>query len=391
MVRASPRMQRGYAALMAVLLALAFFGSLIATFAWVANGRARDTYADVEGQALSQYAVGLRGFVANVQANPATLPANPYVVTGVNWLKPPTCGGLAGNPAEGYVPCHFTGETLGAQYQTTITRDAMTNRVEARTVVRVPPLGGDPNSVVLLAEKVAEAALRQQTLPANGMFYAAWANVAATATGPAGVVPAPADRGQVLLLVSNAPSNDIWLRVDGTNSMLANLNMGGFSIGNARDASFSGDVRVQGRQQIDNGLTVTNGVADLQSGVITTDAVLTSIGRFASQGIYSARVLYGSSSYVVPKPNCAQAGNSPAIYAAFQATGSVNFDGNYRGDAMYDARVDVADLGASWQVTPVVRGTQITMGMNGADITLTKSLNATNPADARIVVLTRCR
>lgn len=387
----SPRTQRGYAALIAVLIALAFTASLIATFTWLANQRARDTYADIEGQALSQFAVGLRGFVAAVQADPAKLPANLYVVTGVNWLKAPTCGGLTGNPAEGFVPCHFTGETLGSQYRTTIRRDAMTNRVEARTVVRVPPQGGDPQSVILMADKVAEAALRQQSLPANGMFYTAWGNVAETATAPAGVVPAAADAGQVLLLVSNAPSNDLWLRVDGTNSMQANLNMGGFSIGNARDASFAGDVRVQGRQQIDNGLTVTNGVADLQSGLITTDAVLTSIGRFASQGIYSARVLYGSSSYVVPKPNCTQAGNSPAIYAAFQATGSVNFDGNYRGDAMYDARVDVTDLGASWQVTPVVRGTQFTMAMNGADITLTKALNATNPADARIVVLTRCR
>src|SRR5690606_20235842 len=62
--------------------------------------------ANGEGQALAEFAVGLRGFLATAQANPALMPAAP--LAGVDWLKAPSCGGRAGNPPAGYVPCNFT-------------------------------------------------------------------------------------------------------------------------------------------------------------------------------------------------------------------------------------------------------------------------------------------
>jgi len=384
--------QRGAAALIGLLVALALTGALVSGYALIAQRQYRIAFAEIEGQAASQFAVGLRGFVAAAQSNPALLPSNPFVNGGVEWLRPPTCGGLAGNPDAGYVPCNFTGQTLGQNYRTSITRIAATNAIEARLIFRVPVLDGDPATLILTAERVVEASLRQQSLPANGMFYEAFANVSTGANGPSAPVPAATDVGRVVVIVNNAPSNDIFLRVDGTNQMLANLNFGGFSVRNARDARFSGDLRVENRVQIDNGLTVTNGLTDIRGDAIfERNVVLQNIGRFASSGIYNAQLLTGAASYNVGKPNCAQAGNAPAIYTSFQATGSPNHGGVYRADALYDSRIDVQDLGGSWSVTPVVRGTRFTLQQTGVAISLNRTLDQTSPSDARIVVMTRCR
>jgi hypothetical protein len=193
----------------------------------------------------------------------------------------------------------------------------------------------------------------------------------------------------VVLIASNAPSNDIYLRTDGTNAMLANLNLGGFSIANARDGRFSGDLRAQGRIQADGGL-IANGPADLRGGLVTADAAITSVGHYASEGIYTAMVLTGATSYTVPKPDCSQAGNNPGIYAALQSTGSPNSAG-YTADAIYRSRADVTDNGASWTVTPVVEGTRFDMSVSGTTVTYTKTVVPSNPTDARVLVMTRCR
>lgn len=396
--RSSLRKQRGAAGLIALLVALGLAGAAVGGYALMLQRQYRTTYAEIEGQALSQFAVGLRGYVASIQADPSLLPSSPFVNVGVDWLRPSICGGQDTNPPEGFIPCNFTGQTLGRDYRTTVTRDAFTNSVEARVVVRVPSLDGDPRTQALTAERVVESALRQQSLPANGMFYEAFANVPTTATAPGPVVAAAADVGRVVLVVNNAPSNDIWLRTDGTNQMRANLNFGGFSVRNARDGRFSGDLRVEGRTQIDNDLIVTNGVSDLRGGAIVGSAAIPNSGlfldniqRFAESGFYSAEVLTGSIFYNVLKPDCSRSGNSPAIYTSMQSTGSVNFDGTYRADAMYDARVDVIDNGGSWQVRPIVRGTRFALTQTGGTITLDRSLQQVNPSDMRIIVMLRCR
>jgi hypothetical protein len=404
MSRRSLRKQRGAAGLIGLLVALGLAGAAVGGYALMLQRQYRITYAEIEGQALSQFAVGLRGYVASIQANPALLTSSPVTQTGVNWLKAPTCGGIATNPPEGFVPCNFTGQTLGNTYSTTITRDAFTNNMEARLAVRVALLDGDPRGQTLTAERVVESALRQQSLPANGMFYEAFANVPLNATAPGPVVPAPADVGRVLVVVNNAPSNDIFLRTDGTNQMRGNLNFGGFSVRNARDGRFSGDMRVEGRAQIDNDLIVTQGVADLRGGAIVGSSTvdnsglfLDSIQRFAETGIYQAEVLTGSQIYTISVPDCSRSGGggvpggSPAIYTSIQSTGSINYDGTYRADAMYDARVDVERIGSTWWIRPVVRGTRFQLTQTGGIITLDRSLQQVNPADMRIVALVRCR
>lgn len=374
--------------LISLAIGLTILASVLVVYMQWSARQALIDRARAEGQAASQFAVGLRGFVATLQANPSLIPATQ---NGVNWLKSPTCGGLATNRTEGYVPCNFTGETFGAGFQTTFAYSAATRLIEARTTFIVPIMGDGPANRVMMAERVVETMLTQQVLPNSGMFFSAWANVPANATGPAAGATAPgADAGRVVLVVNNTPSNDIWLRSDGTNRMLANLNGGGFSLENFRDARLSGDLRVEQRTQLDGGVTVMNGVADLRGGAITSDLALTSIGKFASQGIYDGMVLTGATSYWVAKPNCAQAGNQPAIYAALQGTGSINANG-YIGDAITESRVDVQDYGTSWLITPKTYGTRFDLYRSGLNIVLGKTLVGTNAVDSRIVVLLRCR
>jgi hypothetical protein len=392
--------QGGYTILTGLLAMLGLAAGGMGAYVWYAERAMRDNFAEIEGQALSQFAVGLRGFVADVQADPSRLPSNPYIVTGVNWLKPPTCGGLERNPPEGYVPCAFTGQTMGPQYTTRITRNALNNQVEARTYFTVPAFGGDARSRSVLADKVVEAALRQQSLPANGMFYEAFANVPVEANAP--IPPLfqasfPQVRGQVLLLVNNAPNNDLWLRTDGTNQMRANVNLGGFSIGNARDGRFRGNVRVEGVQQVDGGLAVTNGLGVFRGGAIATDMLVEALGdggegsgRFVSSAIYDVYVLSGNTQYTVPKPNCTRAGNQPAIFTAYQGTGNPNPNG-YFADAIYDARIIVQDQGSSWLVRPAIAGTRFGLSLVGNDLTLTKQVLPVVSPDTRIVVMTQCR
>ena len=388
--------QRGYAMLIGLVAVLGLAGSGMAAYVWYAERALTETFTETEGQALSQFGVGLRGYVASVQANPALLPGNNAWNFGVDWLKPPTCNGvptgLPTNPPEGFVPCQFTGQSLGRLYDTQIQRDPMTNAIVARTRFMVPTLGGEPARRTMTAERIATAALRQQSLPANGMFYEVWGNVGMNANGPhAPPAPLPGNVGRVLMFVSNAPSNDIWLRTDGTNRMLANLNAGGFSIANARDARFSGDIRVEGATQIDGGLAVTSGLSVLQGGVLTTETLISSVGRFASSAIYGAEVLTGEESYLVRKPDCSQAGNTPAIYTALQGTGNPNPNGVYVADSIYESRVDVQDFGTQWLVAPRVLGTRFGLQLAGNNLTLTRDIQAVNARQARIVVLTQCR
>lgn len=381
------RTQQGYT-LLSAFFALGIFGATIVFYTRWEDRRQLMSRAAIEGEQAGQFAAGLRGFIAAAQANPSLIPGTQ---NGVDWLKAPSCGGIGTNPDEGYVPCTYTGGTLGQFYQTTFTYDAATNAIEARTTFMVPPHGDSARNAILFADRVAAGALEEPTTPNTGMFFNAWSNVPATATGPWAPPADPGpNSGRVVMVVNNAPSNDFWLRTDGTNRMLANLNAGGFSIENARDGRFSGDVRVDQRMQVDRGLTVNNGTADLRGGAITPDVRISSIGRLASEAIYDARVLTGATSYVVPKPNCTAVGNNPGIYVAMQGTGTVNSNG-YQADSLYSARADVVDAGAVWQVVPVVQGTRFDLSMSGDEILFNKQLTQTNPADMRLLVMTRCR
>jgi len=379
------RKQRGYL-MVEVGLAILVASAMVMMLYRQQARRERIEQDAGNGQELVQFAVGLRGFIAAAQSNPGIIPGTAQ--TGVNWLRPPACGGLATNPAQGYVPCSYTGGRYGSLLSTTITRNAATNFIEARSSFFVPATSPDR---VVRAERIAQAARAAAATAPGGVFFAAYANVPTTANGPVNpAAMAAADRGRVLMIASNAPSNDIYLRTDGTNKMLANLNLGGFSLANALDARFSGDVRIQGRAQIDTGMTVV-GAADMQGGIITNEMALTSINHYVTEGIYDAKVYSGAASYTIPKPNCAQAGNNPGIYAALQSTGDPNAGGGYVADAVYQARVDVNDTGASWTVIPRLYATRIDMAMNGSNLQMTKTVVPGDTTAMKVLIMTRCR
>lgn len=386
------RQQRGYA-LLAVSLSLIIFTALFLMWMQADAQRAFNERASGEGGHAAQFAVGLRGFIAAAQADPSLIPGGAQ--TGVNWLKAPACGGLPGNPTAGHLPCHFTGGNYGPSYTTLFQHDPVTNHLLVRTHFTVAETGsGDPRRRGIFAERIVAAALATQAPPGSGVFFSAFANTPANAMGP--VIPVPAggpgaDTGRVVMLASNAPTNDIFLRTDGTNHMEANLNMGGMSIGNALDGRFSGDLRVDGMAQISDGLTVTTGAADLRGGLITNEAAFTSIGKYASEGIYHAEVYTGAQQYTVAQPDCSQAGNSPGIYAVVQGSGTPNADGGYHGDAIYETRVDVEEVGATWRVRPVVQTLKLNLEREEDELLLTREVSTVNPENMRILVMTRCR
>jgi hypothetical protein len=377
--------ERGSALLSAIIAVSIFTALFLAWMVWQAKQEEIDK-ANAAGKSLAQFGLGVRGFIAAVQSNPSLATGTR---TGFAWLKPPSCGGLATNPAVGYLSCAYNGGEYGERFTTRIEVDAANNAVQARVSYVVPlPVNGN-SSAVAIASRIAAAASGSAVATVDNAFVTVLSNVADDASTPATAASMAANRGRVLMLVDNAPSNDQWLRTDGTNRMLANLNMGGFSIGNARDASFSGNVRVSQAMQVDQGLTVTTGSADLRGGVVTTDVAMTDIGVFASQGIYAAEVLTGSTSYQVAKPRCSASASVPKIFASLQATGTTNVDG-YQADSIYSSRVDVTDAGGVWVVTPVLIGTRLDMAVSGSTITLNKSNPTITPRDARIVVLRKC-
>lgn len=402
--------------LIGILIAL---GIMLGTIPWAVEQADRQTtssWARSTGNDLAEYAAGLRGFIANAQSNPAILPAAPVV--GANWLKAPTCGGLAANPVDGYIPCHFGGiggndTVFDASYTTTFTRNAATNFIEAR-VTFIPQVNSNPATRGNVADAIVNAALDQNPVPANGMAVGFMSNVPTNAndlSARPGIIanPASPDFGRVLLIASNAPSNDLWLRTDGTNQMLATLNMGGNSIANARDIDAAGNVRIGGSAQVGNDLSVlnntsiqgdlvvngnissdknvnagedviaqrdvksgrdmvtgrdllvtsggnafiSNGVGGDAAGVLFTDDVSITDATLsngtsprASQAVYEQYVTDGITT-AIPKPTCANNG-TPRIYASFQAVASPD------GFPIANSKVQVDDLGANWNVSALV-------------------------------------
>lgn len=390
----SPRRQRGEL-LLATLFALVLIAGAVTLYMRFVADRHVVNIANKEGEALSQFVVGLRGFMAAVQADPTLMPTS--VQTGVNWLKPPTCGGRASNPDPGYVPCHFNGATFGRLYRTEFVHNPVTNEAEMRTHFIVPLLGttgtdgGGANQGrgrrVNLAAQVVNTALAGQANPNNGVFFSAFANVPANANDPKPISVNPSgDAGRVVVVVTNAPSHDIFLRTDGTNRMLANLDMGEMSIADAMDGEFLGNVRIDEQLQVRAGIRVTEGVAEFQDGVVAPDMVIEGIGKLASEGIYDAVILQGGGT--VAKPNCDAVGGTPGIYAVLQDTGAPT---SGDGDALYQSRVDVTDLGSSWRVDPVLQATNFDLSREDNDIILTKSLRSVSPGNARVLAMTRCR
>jgi hypothetical protein len=411
-----------------------------------------ESSAKAAGHDLAQVALGLRRFIADVQANPSLLPAG--VMTGVDWLKSPSCGGLATNPQDGYVPCQLgkygAWSTLfETDYRTTFALNPTTNFIEARTTF-IPTIPSDPDRRGTIADQIVNTAMEENPVPANGMFTNFMSNVAVNANDLSGRPaimgnPNSADFGRVLLVASNAPSQDLWLRVDGTNQMLAALNMGGNDLVNAKGiqatgnlnlgggASIGGDARIQGNLQVDkdasvkqdlfvtrdaavgrdlaveqnitsrngdiqavNGnVTASNGVRGDARGVVVADDVYATdmtlsngLAPRMSQAVFDMRIVGPSAQ--VRKPSCPTAGTE-RIFTTIQDIASD------QGNEIAGARIRVSNNGTSWTVNPEVLEVITTYSTNtdpvtGAvtSISVNKSRQWKSASSAKIAVATKC-
>ena len=196
------------------------------------------------GVLLAQTADGLRRLISAVPGNPAFLPASPQ--TGVNWLKSPTCGGLAANPPQGFVPCSFGDNFWTPAFQTTFTNVA--GQIEARLTFVVPAAYSRPRAGVL-ADIIAEHANANLTTsvvnaPAPGVITPGFVTVMShvrqadnnLANRPAiRANTADADFARLVVSVSNHANTDAFLRTDGSNRMNAALNLNNNDLINGRN------------------------------------------------------------------------------------------------------------------------------------------------------------
>lgn len=186
------------------------------------------------GVLLAQTADGLRRLISAVPGSPTMLPTSPQ--TGVNWLKSPTCGGLATNPPQGFVPCSFGDNFWTPAFSTTFTNVA--GRVEARLTFVVPAAYSRPRAGVL-ADIIAEQANANLTTsvvnaPTPGFITPGFVTVMSHVRPADNNLSnrlliranvADPDFARLVVSVANDSSTDTFLRTDGTNRMLANLNV----------------------------------------------------------------------------------------------------------------------------------------------------------------------
>lgn len=370
--------QRGSAPLISLLIAVGAMAAMIPVFAQLWEDRVVRQSSEAAGKQLAQFSVGVRGLVARIQAGDQALPADQV---GANFLKPPSCGGLPGNPSEGYIPCNFgnydngNADTLfDGQYTTTFSHDPATDLIEVRTWF-FPSYPQKPGYEAVIADMIVNAAKSTPAGSPTGTFANYLANVPDDADDltNATVDPTDSNFGRVLSIVSNAPASDIYLRIDGANHMEADLDVGGHDIVNTRDVNASrdvnagqdlsagrdldvggdaiigGDGQVRGNMLVDldlatggnayfSGDVFANRNVNARGNIVTENNVIAdqnfigedlfvtntrmsdgSIPR-ASQGVFEKRV-YNSGSFWVTRPTC-RGGSDPLIFTSIQSVSS---------------------------------------------------------------------
>lgn len=410
--------QRGQA-LLEVIVAIALFSIFLSSGLSLWKGYQIQQRAEMYGQTLAQFAAGERSYISAVQGGTVT----PFTGTasGVNWLKATTCGGTIPTPT-GFIPCSFDGSPLGPSYQTTITQ--ADGSVTLRTYFTVPLGFVNQAGLAELASETANVARAKSAMPASGTFFNAYANTPIMASAPVSVSAiAPADRGRVVAVVSNTAANDIWLRTDGTNTMLADFNGGGHNVVNVANGTFSGglttftlatgnnatvggNLDVTGATQLNGQVTINNnaqvnGNVTLASGktVSANDVYLQGLGLYASQGVIAGiQTLTGATAYAVAKPNCSPYGTTPAIYASVQNAGNAANAPAANGQtpsAIYESFVQYVDNGTSWSVTPTLKYvsyqlTSTNLGNGNYTVTWQPQIYD-DSSRLQILVMTKCR
>jgi hypothetical protein len=199
--------------------------------AWIDNLNAQAT-----GVRVAQYNSAVASWI---NAAGAAVPTGAY--NGIGWLQnAATCAGATG--AEDFLPCGFEGLLpWNLQYNTTIDTNATdpavpVGRVRAITNLGTPTFGAGPpllnyGAALLRAAQayVGISQLRAQNLVGLTSYR---------------ILPDPAGgaNDQLIAQVDTSVNVDPWLRTDGSNQMLADLNVGGNDVVNSRDVNASRNV-----------------------------------------------------------------------------------------------------------------------------------------------------
>lgn len=337
------------------------------------------------GHELAQMTNAVSEWMALNGRDDAVLPTGTTINrVGVNWLKPTTCpGGLVTNPANGFLPCDFgaypgvgAGATFStpmfSDYQASITRNGSSVR---STVSYIPVMpGNERNRLGYIAGVISKTAgsLGQRpsmpSLTSNRTFHSNVSLATATAGVPYQIpfnVATTADFGRVTAVISDQTNTDIWLRVDGGNSMQAALRMNGNDILDAHNIGADGTVVVtDGTPGNADGIVIADNVGILDATLPNGD------NPMASQGVYYMSVISPGAS--VTKPTC-PTGSTPQIFATPQSlkrsTGSTVYP-------IHAFDINVTDSGASWTVNARVLNSNV--GWGNAD------------ADSKIMVSAKC-
>jgi type II secretory pathway pseudopilin PulG len=245
------RTQRGFtlielSIITAILLGLTVAGVKVLT-AWI-----NDMNARAAGVRVAQYNSAVASFI---NAAGAAVPFGNY--NGIGWLQSAaTCAGATG--PDDFLPCGFyPALPWNLQYNTTIAQNGV-GRVQAITTLGTPTMGAGGGPLMNFGAALirsAQAYVGISQLRAQNLVGITSYNI-------------DLNTNTLFAQVDTAVNVDPWLRIDGSNSMQANLNVGGNDVVNARDLNASRDVNATNNVQAASGRAVLwNNPAE--GGVIT--------------------------------------------------------------------------------------------------------------------------
>jgi len=226
--------ERGFF-LIELMVAMAVMG-IVAV--WVMQDAVRsseETQAKRLGSYLAQYTNATRAYLADNAPAIAGF-ATALTQSGATWLKSTACTPAgSGTAAKPYLPCDYPatlpfGVTLTATLQAGVGGSA--EIISGGSAITVD--GATREDLAGVAFMAAQG----ESLTGPSVMNASIATSYAQGTG--------GTAGQLFATASNTPSTDVWLRVDGSNAMAGNLDMGTNSLTNVNAVGATGNITTTG-------------------------------------------------------------------------------------------------------------------------------------------------
>lgn len=371
--------RRGFVGTIDALIFIMLLGAGSVQFAKLEKKRASEVSVNAAGEVVAQFNNAVRSYVSTIAGLPAPPPQ-----AGVSWLKGPACGGLATNPPEGFLPCTFSAITpFNQTYATSFVKTGF-EMVGTTLVSGLAQPGISVKDYGRLANLIALRAKGTPGFSSNTFGdYTGNPGVDMTGVNPS----AQPYYGVVMMIASNSPNTDSWIRTDGSNSPLATINWNAQNLTNVGQVdstsivnsgtltsdtitsasgmtntgtltnngltTLNGDVNATGKISSDelevSGSLLTSGnnvaVGDklIAGDVLATDVIVDG-GAYMTKAVYDVRMVNNNA--IVAKPGC-PTGTAPFIFTAVSA-------GHYSpaGTAVsiYGYRTEASDNGASWTV-----------------------------------------